>query len=65
MSDCSHSQFQVFITGVRSFPAQWEPDGMLLITEQDLREISFAQVEILCKLCGEQRVLNDDEWEVA
>lgn len=61
---CPHARFQVVQTGIRSYPAQWEPDGILLITEPG-SNYYLAQVEIICNDCGEQRILDNDEWEVA
>lgn len=62
---CAHERVQVAITGLRSFPCTPEPDGVIVIAQQDLSNFAVVQVETICHGCGEQRVLDDDEWEVA
>jgi hypothetical protein len=63
---CTHGErVQVAITGLRSFPCSPEPDGVILITHQDLSNFAVVQVETICHSCGEQRVLDDNEWEIA
>lgn len=64
-TDCLHERVQVAITGLRSFTAEYEPDGILLLTQADLSNYYIAQVETICQFCGEQRILDDNEWEVA
>lgn len=61
---CTHERVQVVMTGVSSFPVDREPDGLILITFQDLARFDIAQVETVCVACREKRVLTDDEWEV-
>lgn len=62
---CAHQRVQCSITGFHSFPITPEEDGILLFTQMDLQNMYIAQVQTVCMKCGEERILTDDEWEVA
>lgn len=62
---CAHERVQCSITGLHSFPITPEEDGVLLLTQDDLKNMYIVQIETVCMKCGEQRILKDDEWEVA
>jgi hypothetical protein len=66
MSECDHENFQCIVTGIYSFPAQRELDDVVLITDFELgRGPDIVQVEMICDECGIQRMLDDNEWEIA
>jgi hypothetical protein len=62
--NCHHRRVQCHITGLRSFAVTPEDDGVILITQLDMSNFYIVQVETVCLDCGEQRVLDDNEWEV-
>jgi hypothetical protein len=64
-TDCRHARVQCFVTGVRSFITEPEPDGVILITQLDLDSFHAVQVDVVCLQCGDERSLEDNEWEVA